>query len=251
MQGLAVDDAAWASPWRTRAVGDKAALSLGLVLCALLLPPWPGALIVTVVALGAAVGAARTPLRPVLRALTAPAAFIALGAVSVAVTVTATPDWSVGVTADSARRALEVSGHAIAGTSAVLLLAVTTPMIDILTGLRRLRVPQACIDVAAVMYRFLFVLLSSVRTIRQSQTARLGYSSPRRSLHSAGLLTAAVLIKSWDRASRLEAGLSGREFGDAVSADPVDRQRSSPSFLVTVVAVLGAVVALSLLGHRA
>ena len=166
------------------------------------------------------------------------------------VTVTATPDWSIGITADSARRALEVSGHAIAGTSAVLLLAVTTPMIDILSGLRRLRVPQACIDVAAVMYRFLFVLLSSVRTIRQSQTARLGYSSPRKSLHSAGLLTAAVLIKSWDRASRLEAGLAGREFGDAVSADPVDRQRSSPTFLVAVAAVLAAVVVLSLVGSR-
>lgn len=250
MQGLATDDAAWASAWRTRSVADKALLSLGLVVCALLLPPWPGAVIVTVVSLGAVTVMARTPLRPVLRALAAPAVFIALGAVSVAITVTATPDWSIGVTQDSVGRALEVSGHAVAGTSAVLLLAMTTPMIDILSGLRRLRVPQACIDVAAVMYRFLFVLLVSVHTIRQSQSSRLGYSSPQRSMHSAGLLTAAVLVKSWDRASRLEAGLAGREFGDAVSADPIDVQRSSPAFLSVTVLVLAAVVAVSLGGAR-
>ncbi|MGB3772525.1 MAG: cobalt ECF transporter T component CbiQ, partial [Rhodococcus sp. (in: high G+C Gram-positive bacteria)] len=158
------------------------------------------------------------------------------------VTVTATPQWSIGITPASAARALEVTGHAVAGTSAVLLLAMTTPMVDILSGMRRLKVPQACIDVAAVMYRFLFVLLVSVRTIRQSQAARLGYSSPRRSMHSAGLLTAAVLVKSWDRASRLEAGLAGREFGDAPIAHDTDDRPSSPAFLAGTVAVLVVIV---------
>ncbi|MGB3772905.1 MAG: CbiQ family ECF transporter T component, partial [Rhodococcus sp. (in: high G+C Gram-positive bacteria)] len=85
MQGLAIDDAAWASAWRTRALADKAVLALGLMLCALVLPPWPTAVIVTVVALGSATLLAHTPWRPVLRALRAPAAFIALGGLSVAV----------------------------------------------------------------------------------------------------------------------------------------------------------------------
>lgn len=243
-QGLATDDAAWSSAWRTRAVGDKALLSVGLVVCALVLPTWPAAVLVTAVALGAAI-LAGTPVGTLRRALTAPAAFIALGAVSVALTVVTSPEWSIGVTDATVRRAVDVTAHAVAGTSSVLLLAVTTPMSDILAGLRRLRVPQACVDVAAVMYRFLFVLLVSVRTIRQSQASRLGYSSPRRSLHSAGLLTASVLVKSWDRAARLEAGLAGREFGDAVAADPAESARSSPRFVAAVVGVLAAVAIVS------
>ncbi|MGN7134526.1 cobalt ECF transporter T component CbiQ [Rhodococcoides corynebacterioides] len=245
MQGLAVDDAAWASAWRGRAVADKAALALGLVLCAAVLPAWPGSLLVTVVALTAATALARTPWPLLLRTLAAPAAFVVLGGVSVAITVRGAPDWGVGVTDESVRRALEVTAHAVAGTSAMILLAVTTPMVDLLAGLRRARVPQACVDVAGLVYRLLFVLLTSLRSVRRSQVARLGYSTPRRSMQSAALLTAAVLTSAWDRASRLEDGLAGREFGVADPVDAVPPPRSSPRFLAGAIGVMVAVVVVS------
>ncbi len=41
--GLALDQAAWSSPWRARSVRDKGVLSLGLLLVAVSLPPVPGA----------------------------------------------------------------------------------------------------------------------------------------------------------------------------------------------------------------
>ena len=41
MTTYSIDDAAWASPWRRRRVGEKVLLSLALVLTALLTPPWP------------------------------------------------------------------------------------------------------------------------------------------------------------------------------------------------------------------
>lgn len=214
MRGLSIDNAAWSSAWRDRAVGDKVILSAGLVACAAALPSWPGALLVTAVAVGCALLGARTPWRLWLRAARAPAAFVLLGAISIAITVSTEPGPALGVDADSLRRAGDVTLHAVAGTTSVLLLAVSTPMVDILDGLRRWRVPSVCIDVAALMYRMVFVLLDSVFVIRESQASRLGYSSTRRALASAGALTAAVLIKSWDRAYRLEAGLAGREFGD-------------------------------------
>ena len=49
--GLALDHAAWASPWRERSLRDKGVLSLGLLGSALALPPIPG---------GAAVALARS-----------------------------------------------------------------------------------------------------------------------------------------------------------------------------------------------
>ena len=38
----ALDDAAWQGPWRSVRVGEKVALSGGLLLTTLLVPPWPG-----------------------------------------------------------------------------------------------------------------------------------------------------------------------------------------------------------------
>ncbi len=88
----------------------------------------------------------------------------------------------LGWAPDAGARAGSLVGHALAGSAAVLLLAATTPMSDLLPALRRLRVPAAVVEVASVTYRLLFVLLESLRTIREAQTARMGYSSLRRSL---------------------------------------------------------------------
>jgi cobalt/nickel transport system permease protein len=245
MRGLAIDDAAWSSRWRDRSVRDKACLSLGLLLTAALLPPWPTSPIVAVLALGLLVGRAGTAPSLVARALRGPLAFILIGCVSVAVVVsTAGGGLSLSVTPDSAGRAAGVAGHAVAGCAAMLLLAMTTPMVDLLAGLRRLRLPAACVEVAGLVYRMLFVLLESVGTIRESQTARLGYSSMSRSLRSAGMLTAATLTRSWSRARRLEQGLAGRELTGSLQTldDPVP---GSPVFLAGTATVLVALVTLA------
>jgi cobalt/nickel transport system permease protein len=245
MAGLAIDDAAWSSRWRDRAVGDKVLLTAGLIVVALCLPPWPASVLVAAMAAGLAVLAAGTPLSLLVRALRAPVAFIVVGVVSVAVTITAAPSWSVTVTSASIQRSAELASHAVAGTLAVLLLALTTPMVDLLNGLRRLRVPDPCIEIASLMYRLLFILLDTTRTMRSSQAARLGFSTPRRSMRSAGSLTAAVLTSAWGRAQRLERGLAARGYVDTL-ATLESPPRSSRMFIAASLAGLAAIVATSI-----
>ncbi len=242
--GLAIDDAAWSSRWRDRSVLDKTVLSLGLILVAAVLPAWPTAPAVTAIALVLLVGRGGAPVSLVLRALRGPALFIVIGCLSVALVIGTEGGLSIGVTDASAQRAADVAAHAIAGTSALLLLAMTTPMVDLLGGLRRLRVPEACVEIAGLVYRLLFVLLESLGTIRESQTARLGYSSPRRAMRSSASLTAAVLVRSWSRARRLEQGLAGRELGGSMRTldDPL---ASSAGFLVASATALAALVTLA------
>lgn len=246
MNGLAIDDAAWSSRWRERSVRDKACLSMGLLLTAAVLPPWPTSAVVAVVALGLLTAPAGTPVALVVRAFRGPLVFIAIGCVSVAVVVTTTGGFSLSVTPDSAQRALGVAGHAVAGSAAMLLLAMTTPMVDLLAGLRRVRVPAACVEVAGLVYRMLFILLESVGTIRESQSSRLGYSSMSRSMRSAGMLTAATLTRSWSRARRLEQGLAGRELSGSLQTldDPAP---GSTTFLAATGVLLVAVVVLAAL----
>lgn len=245
MRGLAIDDAAWSSRWRERAVRDKTCLSMGLLLAAALLPAWPTSPLVALIALGLLVGRAGTPAGLVARALRGPLVFIVIGAASVAVVVTTSGGVSLSVTAESAGRAAGVAGHAVAGCSAMLLLAMTTPIVDLLAGLRRMRLPEACVEVAGLVYRMLFILLESVGTIRESQSARLGYSSMSRSMRSAGMLTAATLTRSWSRARRLEQGLAGRELTASLRTldDPLP---GSSAFLIATVALLACLVAVAL-----
>lgn len=213
MRGLAIDVAAWSSPWRYRSPGDKLLLSLGLVLCALVLPPWPGCLLVTALAVGLAAGPAGVGWRVLGRAARGAATFIVLGAVSIALTWQPGPGHvptGLTVTAGTATDALRTAAHAVAGTAAMLLLATTTPLSDLLAWCRRRGLPEVVVDIAGLVYRLLFVLLSTAQAVRAAQAARLGYASPAATLRSAAGLTAAVLTRAWSRARRLEDGLGGR-----------------------------------------
>jgi cobalt/nickel transport system permease protein len=172
-----------------------------------------------------------------------PAAFIAVGAITAVVTVDGS---GLGWAPDAAARAGSLIGHALAGSAAVLLLACTTPMSDLLPALQRLRVPPAVTEVASVTYRLLFVLLDSLRTIREAQTARLGHATLRRSLRSNGALAAAVLTRSWDRARRLQEGLAGRGMETGLRVLP-DQRPSSRRFVAATLSGLAALVAAGVL----
>jgi cobalt/nickel transport system permease protein len=239
--GLAIDDAAWASAWRLRSPGDKLLVSLGLVVSALLLPVWPGSLLVGLTAVGLALGPARVPARTFGRAVRAPLAFILIGALTTVVEV----GDGVGWAPDAAAQAGSLVGHAVAGSAAVLLLATTTPMSDLLPELRRLRVPAAVVEVASVVYRLLFVLLTSLTTIREAQTARMGYATVRGSYRSSGALAAAVLTRSWERARRLQDGLAGRGLDGGLRVLP-ETLPASRRFEAATVVGLAALAAVSL-----
>ncbi len=219
-RGLALDNAAWDSSWRIRCVRDKAVLSFGLVACALVLQWWPGGVLTAVVAGGVLLGPAGLTLHTLVRSLAAPLIFIAIGAASLLVTL----NWDGGPViglSPSASPAVVVAVRGVAATLSVFVLAATTPMVDLIGALQRARVPQALLDVTAVAYRMIFVLLDSLRSVREAQAARLGYDDRRAALRSTGILVGAVLMRAWDRAERLESGLAGRGGSDSLrTLDP-------------------------------
>ncbi|MEL4469296.1 cobalt ECF transporter T component CbiQ [Luteococcus sp. H101] len=259
MHLTSVDDAAWASPWRRRRVGEKALLSLGLVLTALLAPTWPGTVLVGLAALAAILGPAR--IRPAVLAgvMAAPSAFILVGAASVAVGVGSPVAeshllWRWGpfsLGRDGLLRAAGLLGHGIAGALALMVLATTTPMVDLITWGRRWRIPDPLLEVAALTYRLLWVLLATTVGIRQAQAARLGDAAPlRRRMEAAGNAVGAVLVRSWNQARRLEEGLAGRGYESSLTTLSVQRP-ASPRFLLATAAALATIWALvwAVVGH--
>lgn len=250
MARLALDDAAWSSSWRSRSTAEKAILALGLLAVAATSPAPVVSLCVLAVAMSAALLAARVPVRTYALALVGPAAFVALGALVIALHIGTVPDdavWSWGplsTTRESLALAGSVTTRSIAAFSALLLLAMTTPMSDILAGLRRLRVPEVLIDIAGLIYRMLFSLLGAAATILEAQRGRLGYSSGPASRRSLGALGGAVLAQSWSRARRLEAGLAGRGYCGSLRTLSTARPVSVP-FVSAALLVVAALAALS------
>lgn len=210
-----LDDSAWGSPWRAIPVGQKVGLSLLLVLTALLARPWPTAVLVAAMAVVALV-VARIPARMVAAAMTAPAVFIILGAVSATLTIGAFegPGWRwgwLGIRDADIALGVGLLLRATAGTLGVLVLAMTTPMVDLLSWLRKLHVPAPLIEIASLMYRMIFTAWNSLVLVRQAQQQRLGGTGPlKRRFTEAGQLVGAVAVRTWLASARLADGLAIR-----------------------------------------
>ena len=248
---IALDDAAWGAPWRHIRVSEKLLLSMGLVLTALIAPAWPAAPLVALASVVATLGPARIPIRTLATGFAAPLVFILIGSISVAFIVGRAPAeaWfqlgPLSLTTASVLNGLQLFARSAAGTLAILLLATTTPMVDLLGWARQRGVPGPLVEVASLIYRLLFVLLDTALAMHVAQVARLGDAPAgpkpfKRRMNTAANTMGTLLVRSWDRAARLTDGLAARGIdGDLITLPR--RMPASPRFLAAVGVLLGGI----------
>ena len=239
---LALDEAAWASPWRGRSVRDKSVLAGGLLLLAIALPPWPGAALGALVSLAVLLGPARVGARRLAWIMVMPLLSILIGVAAVAVSVEWVDGPRLGFTSAGALMARDLALRATAAVLAMFVLATTTPMIDLFSALRRARVPAPLVEVASLVYRMTFGLLASVGAVHEAQVSRLGYVNRRAAMRSAAMAVGMVFTRAITRAQRLEAGLAGRGFEDSLTTLEPVRHRSGRFLLGSLVVLAGVSV---------
>jgi cobalt/nickel transport system permease protein len=130
------------------------------------------------------------------------------------------------------------------GASASIVLAATTEIPDILTGLSRLRAPRAIVSIMGFMVRYLEVVIGDLSRMRVALQSR-GYA-PRR-IREAGALAATagtLFIRSYERGERVYLAMVARGYSGTMP--DVDHshagavQWGSAALLVTVAAAVAA-----------
>ena len=84
--------------------------------------------------------------------------------------------------------------------SCMYFLSLTTPMVDLFTLLRKSIIPNFIIEIAELIYRYIFVLFDVSHRIHTAQDARLGYCNLRVSYHSTAQLASNLFIRSFNQA---------------------------------------------------
>lgn len=100
--------------------------------------------------------------------------------------------------------------RAVAALAALLSLVLTTPLPDLLALLRRLRCPEALLDVMVLCYRMLFVFEQALRDTATAQRARLGYGGRGTARRALGALLANLVVQVWQRAEALHRAAQAR-----------------------------------------
>lgn len=137
------------------------------------------------------------------------------------------PSLSLSITRDSINQGVFVFCRVIGGMSAMIFIALTTPMTDIFIVFRQCRIPDVVIDLMMIIYRTIFILLDQVIQIYQAQVMRLGYTSWKESIHSFSSLCGAAFIASWDSGDDLIRAMDARcydgKFALLGESRPVER----------------------------
>jgi len=116
---------------------------------------------------------------------------------------------------EGAMRGLLLFTRIMAAITLATLLAFSTPMIEILETLRLCKIPGTIIDIADMMYRYVFIMEDTAHTMHRAQISRMGNrGSWVRQVSDTGRIATSILIKSLDRSTRIYQAMLARGYSE-------------------------------------
>lgn len=170
----------------------------------------------------------RLPMRCIIGRLAAPMGIVVVLLVLQSLMVGSTPlftltfrEWRISAMEEGVRQGLLTGSRVLASVSVVVLLSSCTPAHRIFHTLRRLGVPKGWVEVAMLMYRYVFIFVERTAEIMTAQRVRLGYGRIRKSLSSLGMLAGSVLVLSMEQALRTHEAMTMRGYTGTIPLGPM------------------------------
>jgi cobalt/nickel transport system permease protein len=120
----------------------------------------------------------------------------------------------------------------------LLLLSSVTPAHELFLGLRWCRFPKVWVEIALMMYRYLFVCMEEASELLDAQRIRLGYGRPRTAILSAGSLVGAVMVRSIEQSTRTHEAMVARGYTGEYPFGQLREVKKSDLFIFMVAVVL-------------
>ncbi|KNY28016.1 cobalt ECF transporter T component CbiQ [Pseudobacteroides cellulosolvens] len=118
----------------------------------------------------------------------------------------------IGATIEGIKDALNIFFKALGTISCLYFLSLSTPMLELMAVLRKLKVPKLLIELMGLTYRFIFILLETAENIFVSQRARLGYEGLSSGFRSVKILFSSLFIRSFKRSDEIYRSLEARGY---------------------------------------
>ncbi|MDD4850476.1 MAG: cobalt ECF transporter T component CbiQ [Gemmiger sp.] len=244
---------------RSRLSGENAGAKLALALvllagCVCAHTVWPP-LALFVAMLGLTVGVGGLPLGQYLALFSLPLAFLLLSGVGLlwgytsvlpadAMLALRWPGGYLVVTAAAQAQARLVMARALGGVSCLYFLSLSTPLPEILAVLRKIHFPAIIIELATLIYRYIFLLLGSYYTMHAAAQSRLGYVGYKRSIRTTARVYQNLLAGSFRRAGACLDAMESRCYTGELRFLQQKKTLSTPAaacFCLLAALLLGAV----------
>ena len=129
--------------------------------------------------------------------------------------------WRLTATREGFLGGALVACRVLGSLGIVMVFCQHTSMQELFAALRWAKVPHAWIEIAVLMYRYLYILFEQASCVVVAQMVRLGYRTLRRSIQSAGSLAGIVILRSLDQAEKSHDGHDGPGLSRRLAASPL------------------------------
>jgi cobalt ECF transporter T component CbiQ len=217
---FAIDEIAYASPFRDWSPLGKFMVALSLLISSLVASSIVIPILVFLIGFALLFYSTRMrfPSAIVLALLDGLLIFF-LGAVIIAFVTAGDPLWSIDIgpfVLNFSRQGVElgilVFMRAVAGVTVMLFFATSTPIPQFANALRQLRIPREMIELTILVYRYSFLLLEQLDTMYVAANCRLGFRGYKNKFRTTAKLTVGVFTRSLEMAERSQTALNCRSF---------------------------------------
>lgn len=140
---------------------------------------------------------------------------------------------------------LAVVSRAWLSVLVMVLLGATTPVPELLSALRRLKVPDVFITLLSFIYRYVSVLGDQLRSMRIAMASRAPGLPRLRQLTVYGHLAGTMFVRAYERGERIHAAMLARGFDGTLPVRGRPRMRAADWLLVLTAGLTAAAIVLA------
>jgi cobalt/nickel transport system permease protein len=154
--------------------------------------------------------------------------------------------WTFTACQEGLARGILLGSRVLAAVSVIVLLSSVTPAHKIFAALRWFKIPEGWVEIAMLVYRYIFSLLDQTSDVLTAQRARLGYSSVKTSLNSVGVVAGTVLIRAMDQAMRTYEAMTLRGYQGSMPYGSLPSLRRIDAWMLIVAVPVTVIIFLFL-----
>lgn len=139
--------------------------------------------------------------------------------------------FNIAVTEDGFNLGFLVFARMLGGFSCLAFLALTTPMNELFSVLEHFKIPKIVLELAMLMYRYIFVFLDEAIHMYHSQETRLGYSTLKGSFKSMGMLVSNLFITTWFKGEKTYVSMEARCYDGSIRTLKAKNSMSTQNIL--------------------
>lgn len=209
-----LNDIAFINRWRHRNPWEKVLFGGGFLVVAMLVPPLPWCFLIALIVTLAAIAGARIPVSSWLTVLAIPVSFALMTALGIVIQAGGGPGSFLLLSIDwnSVPLAVGLLIRSVAAVCCLAFIGWTTPLMELIPVFGKAGIPPVLVDLALTIYRFLFVMATTLNEMRRAQSWRLGRATWQTRLRALSMLAGGLFVRCVDRVRRLEEGMEARGY---------------------------------------